>query len=71
MEENVFGDNRVLGFYEKYAIVYSYEEETLFYYESEPIESMIGCCVETDLLYPITELSEAEQEAVYQMFQED
>lgn len=70
MEKNKFGDNQLLGFYENYAIIFSFEDESLYYYESEVIEDMIGCAVENDLLKKIDMLPEKEQREIQKIFLE-
>lgn len=70
MGKNKFGDNLLLGFYENYAIVYSFEDENLYYYESEVIENMIGCVVEKDLLKKVDMLPEKEQLEIQKIFLE-
>ncbi|EEA82844.1 hypothetical protein CLONEX_01259 [[Clostridium] nexile DSM 1787] len=68
MEKNNFGDNQLLGFYENYAIVFSFEDEKLYYYESEVIEDMIGCAVEKDLLKKVDMLPEKEQTEILKKY---
>lgn len=63
-----FGENRLLGYYEKYAIVLDEEYNELYYYESEPIECLIDSCVEVELLNPIKELPEKVQEQILQEY---
>lgn len=63
-----YGNNQIIGFYCDYAIVYDLENEQLYYFESPPIESMIGSCAEIQLLKPITDLPENMQEVIYQEF---
>lgn len=66
--EMEFGNNQLIGFWCDYAIVYDLENEQLFYFESPVIESMIGNCVEVQLLNPVSELPESMQEMIYQEF---
>lgn len=70
MEKRGFGDNQLLGFYENYAIVYSFEDEALYCYESEVIEDMIGGAVENDLLKGIDILPEKKQIEIQKRFLE-
>lgn len=63
-----FGNNQLIGFCCDYAIVYDLENEQLYYFESPVIESMIGSCVEVQLLNPVSELPECMQEMIYQEF---
>lgn len=66
-----FGNNQLIGFWCDYAIVYDLENEQLFYFESPVIESMIGSCVEVQLLNPVSKLPERMQEMIYQEFCEE
>lgn len=63
-----FGNNQIIGFYCDYAIVYDLENEQLYYFESPPLESMIGSCAEVKLLNPVSDLPENVQEVIYQEF---
>jgi hypothetical protein len=68
-EEENWGNNELVGYFEDYAIVYEEETEKFYYYESEVIESMIGCCVVVgDYLRPLTELPENVQEKILEEY---
>ena len=64
MEKHGFGDNQLLGFFENYAIVFSFEDEALYCYESGVIEDMIGCAVENEILKRVDTLPKKEQKEI-------
>ena len=47
---------------------FSFEDEKLYYYESEVIEDMIGCAVEKDLLKKVDMLPEKEQTEILKKY---
>ncbi|GAA6493766.1 hypothetical protein K280104A7_33300 [Candidatus Bariatricus faecipullorum] len=58
MEHN-YGNNQIIGFLDETAIVYDYEKDGLFWFETSAApEDLIGTCVESDILQPISSLSD-------------
>lgn len=69
---NVHGNNKLIGYYDTYAIVYDEENEQLFYfYMPEQIDSLLFSCVEKEILNPVEELPEEMQLAIQHKFLEE
>lgn len=62
-----FGDNQVICHWEKYAVVFNYENDKFYYFECPEIEGLIGTCVEVELLHPIEEIMTPELNSILQM----